>query len=242
MARSWPMTYSSSLLLDLARRGDVGEELSCWCRGASFLVEDRLAQLDALAADVDVARPFDQRADVAIALAAERTEGVAVAAGAAGRLAARPSRARVFGRHAVSFSSPHDGRDVLTASSKTSDASRRFFAKTAGRVVTPISTGPPQPGRISLEPAPDAGGSGRAPAAPARGAAPGPTGHGMRPPRMPRSRRLLAGDLAPLVHLAELRQLLVGRRAECRPALAPASAGRSPAPAPCRRTAASPPA
>jgi hypothetical protein len=51
---------------------------SCLARAAAlaFLIEDRLAELDALAADVDVARSFDERADVAIALATERTEGV----------------------------------------------------------------------------------------------------------------------------------------------------------------------
>ena len=43
---------------------------------ALLLLEDRLAQVDALAADVNVARPFDERADVAVALATERTEGV----------------------------------------------------------------------------------------------------------------------------------------------------------------------
>ena len=57
-----------------------------------LLVDDRLAELDALAADVDVAGPFDERADVAVALAAEGAVGVAVAAGGAGRLACRRCR------------------------------------------------------------------------------------------------------------------------------------------------------
>jgi len=35
----------------------------------AFLVEDRLAEFDALAADVNVVRPFHERSDVAIALA-----------------------------------------------------------------------------------------------------------------------------------------------------------------------------
>ena len=66
---------------------------------ASFLVEDRLAEVDALAADVDVAGPFDQRADVAIALAAERTVGVLLARCAAA------ARGMVFaGGHCCSFS------------------------------------------------------------------------------------------------------------------------------------------
>ena len=72
------------LVLDGARRGDVGDERLGDAAAAFLLVDDRLAQLDALAADVDVAGPFDERADVAVALAAERTVGVAVPAGAAG--------------------------------------------------------------------------------------------------------------------------------------------------------------
>ena len=71
---------------------------------AFLLVDDRLAQLDALAADVDVARPFDEGADVAVALAAEGTVGVAVAPGvpAAGLRPPLPCT-RVFRRHAISF-------------------------------------------------------------------------------------------------------------------------------------------
>ena len=61
---------------DLARRGNLGEERLARAAAAALLVEDRLAKLDAFAADVDIARPFDQRADVAIALATERTKGV----------------------------------------------------------------------------------------------------------------------------------------------------------------------
>src|SRR5262249_43407613 len=67
-----------------------------------LLVDDRLTQLDALAADIDVARTFDERADVAVALAAEGTVGVAVPPGAAGRPSSRPAGARVFRRHAIS--------------------------------------------------------------------------------------------------------------------------------------------
>ncbi len=70
---------------------------------AFFLVDDRLAQFDAFAADVNVARPFDQGADVAVALAAEGTIGVAIAAGVAGRLSPPCPSARVFRRHAVSL-------------------------------------------------------------------------------------------------------------------------------------------
>ena len=70
------MTYWSSCLTISRGVGISREELLARAAAALFLVEDRLAEVDALAADVDVAGPFDQRADVAIALAAERTEGV----------------------------------------------------------------------------------------------------------------------------------------------------------------------
>ena len=86
------MTYSSSCVDDLARRGDAREQLLAGAAALAFLVEDRLAQLDALAADVDVARPFDQRADVAIALATERTEGVLLGGAAAACAADVPAR------------------------------------------------------------------------------------------------------------------------------------------------------
>ena len=61
---------------DFARAGNAREELLGSAAATTFLIENRLAQLDALAADVNVARSFDQRADIAIALATERTEGV----------------------------------------------------------------------------------------------------------------------------------------------------------------------
>ena len=70
------MTYSSSCVTISRGEGIAREELLARAAALAFLVEDRLAKLDALAADVDVARSFDQRADVAIALATERTEGV----------------------------------------------------------------------------------------------------------------------------------------------------------------------
>ena len=60
----------------LAWRGDLGEGLLAGAAAAPLLLEDRLAEIDALAADVDVAGALDQRSDVAIALATERTEGV----------------------------------------------------------------------------------------------------------------------------------------------------------------------
>jgi hypothetical protein len=64
------------VLDDLAGRGDLGEERFAGPAAALFLFEDRLAQIDALAADVNVAGSFHQRADIAITLAAERTEGI----------------------------------------------------------------------------------------------------------------------------------------------------------------------
>ena len=79
------------LFLDLAGRGDVGEERLGDPPPAPLLVEDRLAELDAFAADVDVAGPLDERADVAIALPAERAIGVLL--GVAGRPRGRPPRA-----------------------------------------------------------------------------------------------------------------------------------------------------
>src|SRR5207247_2179047 len=71
------------LLLDGTRRGDVRGGRLRPAAALLLLVDDRLAQLDALAADVDVAGPLHEGADVAVAAAAERAIGVAVAAGGA---------------------------------------------------------------------------------------------------------------------------------------------------------------
>jgi hypothetical protein len=49
------------------RRNAIEEWFRC-AATALFLVEDRLAEFDALAADINVAWPFDERPDVAIAL------------------------------------------------------------------------------------------------------------------------------------------------------------------------------
>ena len=68
------------LFLDLARGRDVGEERLGHAPAPPLLVEDRLAELDALAANVDVARTFHQGTDVAVALAAERAIGVLLGA------------------------------------------------------------------------------------------------------------------------------------------------------------------
>ena len=82
------------LLLDLARRGDVGEERLGDAAPLPLLVEDRLAELDAVAADVDVAGTFHQGTDIAVALAAERAVGILLGA-------ARGSRSSCCHRHFV---------------------------------------------------------------------------------------------------------------------------------------------
>src|SRR5262249_544125 len=57
----------------------------------------------ALAADVDVAGPLDERADIPVALAAEGAVGVAVTPRVPRRPSPAPSWARVFGRHLISL-------------------------------------------------------------------------------------------------------------------------------------------
>ena len=110
------------LFLDLSRRGDVGEQRLGDASPPAFLVEDRLAKLDAFAADVDVSRPFDQRADVAIAFPAERAIGVfswsaasATRRGRARAAAAGGSAAAVVGPStSAAGSAARAPRDVLT--------------------------------------------------------------------------------------------------------------------------------
>ncbi len=91
------------LVLDRARRRNIGDEALGDAAAALLLVDDRLAQLDALAADIDVAGALDERADVAIALAAKRAKGVAVATAIAGRLAPAIAQAGFFRWHWNSF-------------------------------------------------------------------------------------------------------------------------------------------
>jgi hypothetical protein len=50
-----------------------------------FFINDRLAKLDAVAADIDVARSLDERTDVPVALSAKGAKGVAISPGAASR-------------------------------------------------------------------------------------------------------------------------------------------------------------
>src|SRR5205823_1249582 len=88
-------------VFDLAGSGDVRDERFGSAAAALFLVYDALTQLDAFAADVDVARSFDERADVAVALATERTVGVAVTDRSARGAASGPG-VSVFRSHRVS--------------------------------------------------------------------------------------------------------------------------------------------
>jgi hypothetical protein len=84
---------------DLAGRGDAVEERLGAAAAALLLVQDRLAQVDALATDVNVAGPLDERTYVAVALAAEGAEGVLFR----GARATTPS-AQIFScGHVVSF-------------------------------------------------------------------------------------------------------------------------------------------
>jgi len=61
---------------DLARRGDAREERLRRSAAALLLLQDRLAQVDALATDVNVARSLDQWANISIALSTKRTERI----------------------------------------------------------------------------------------------------------------------------------------------------------------------
>ena len=76
---------SIELLFQLARGGNVGEERLGHAPPLALLVEDLLAELDAIAADINVAGTFHQRAHVAVALAAERAVGVLLGAARASR-------------------------------------------------------------------------------------------------------------------------------------------------------------
>jgi hypothetical protein len=75
---------------DFTRSGNLRKELFAGSAPASFLFEDRLAELDAFAADIDIAGPFDQGSYIAIALSTKRTERVFF-----GGAAAPPTRANI---------------------------------------------------------------------------------------------------------------------------------------------------
>ena len=76
MARSLVDDVLVELFLDFARGRNVGKERLGHAPAPPFLVQNRLAKLDAFAADVNIARTFHERADVAVALAAKRAVGV----------------------------------------------------------------------------------------------------------------------------------------------------------------------
>src|SRR5688500_9757471 len=61
---------------EFAGRGNAVEQRLGRSAAALLLVQNALAQLNAFATDVDVPGPFNERADIAIALATERAEGV----------------------------------------------------------------------------------------------------------------------------------------------------------------------
>jgi hypothetical protein len=82
----------AQLFHDFTRRGNPREQLLAGAASFAFLVEDRLAKFDAFAANVDIARSFDQWSDISIALATERTERVLFGCAAAACAADIPAR------------------------------------------------------------------------------------------------------------------------------------------------------
>jgi hypothetical protein len=61
---------------DLAWGRDLAERELAGASPAALLIEDRLAEVNTLAADIYVAGAFDEGADIAVTLSAERAEGV----------------------------------------------------------------------------------------------------------------------------------------------------------------------
>src|SRR5438874_258652 len=70
--------------LDGARGGNIGRGLLGAAAALLFLIDDRLAEFNAFAADVHIAGAFDERSDVAVGTAAEGAVGIAISAGGAG--------------------------------------------------------------------------------------------------------------------------------------------------------------
>ena len=56
---------------DFARTGNLVEELLGFASATLFVVENVVAEVDALATDVDIARTFHQRSDVTVAFSTE---------------------------------------------------------------------------------------------------------------------------------------------------------------------------
>src|SRR5262249_8036687 len=90
------------LVLDGSRRGDMREQRFGNAPPPLLLIDDRLAKIDALATDINISRSFDQRTNVAIALATKRAIGIAVPPGVPGGPSSSASRAGILGRHALS--------------------------------------------------------------------------------------------------------------------------------------------
>jgi hypothetical protein len=99
LRRILPDDVAIELRHDFARRRNAVKQRFGAAAAALFLVQNRLAQFDALATDVNIARPLDERTNVAVALAAERAEGVLF--GRAG--ATTPSAQILSCGHVVSF-------------------------------------------------------------------------------------------------------------------------------------------
>src|SRR5262245_40224471 len=84
-------------IFDLARAGD-SRRRGAADAAAFLLIDDGLAEFDAIAADVHVAGALDERTDIAVALATERAKGVAVPPGGT----AGPAPVDVFRSHVPS--------------------------------------------------------------------------------------------------------------------------------------------
>src|SRR5262245_18385391 len=97
-----PDHVTVELVLDGARRRDARNRRPATATTAFLLVDNRLAQFYAFAADVDVAGPFDERPDVAMTLAAERAVCIPFPAHAPLRFAASGISAISVVRHDLS--------------------------------------------------------------------------------------------------------------------------------------------
>lgn len=93
---------------DFPGRRDLTEQLLALTPPSLLLFEDRLAEINAFAADVDISGTFDQWADVPVALATERTEGILL-----GRSSAAASAQFLSTRHKYSFSDSRSDHPVL---------------------------------------------------------------------------------------------------------------------------------
>src|SRR5437016_7557624 len=96
-------------VFDDARAGNVREQRFRGAAAAFFLINDGLAELDALAADVHFAGPLDEGSNIAEALLAKRTVGVAIPPrGSIGSLTG-PARTGILVAHAFVLVCVHPG-------------------------------------------------------------------------------------------------------------------------------------